>query len=75
MDYIIALDQGTTSSRSIVFNHAGEIVAELDRAQEGVAIAAVDMNEVDRARAAWGFFRDRRTDLYAPLVDPLPDQG
>ncbi len=25
--YILALDQGTTSSRAIVFNHAGEIVA------------------------------------------------
>src|SRR5215204_4154733 len=25
--YILALDQGTTSSRSIVFNHAGEIIS------------------------------------------------
>ena len=24
--YIMALDQGTTSSRAILFNHAGEIV-------------------------------------------------
>ncbi|PIE81888.1 MAG: glycerol kinase, partial [Cardiobacteriales bacterium] len=24
--YIVALDQGTTSSRAIIFNHAGEIV-------------------------------------------------
>jgi glycerol kinase len=27
MSYILALDQGTTSSRAIVFNHAGSIVA------------------------------------------------
>src|SRR5690554_1970110 len=26
-DYILALDQGTTSSRAIVFDHAGQIVA------------------------------------------------
>ncbi len=26
--YILAIDQGTTSSRSIVFNHAGEIVSQ-----------------------------------------------
>jgi glycerol kinase len=26
-EYILALDQGTTSSRSIVFNHAGEIIS------------------------------------------------
>ena len=24
--YILALDQGTTSSRAIVFNHSGEII-------------------------------------------------
>lgn len=28
MEYILALDQGTTTSRSILFNHSGEIVAE-----------------------------------------------
>ena len=27
MQYILALDQGTTSSRAIVFDHAGSIVA------------------------------------------------
>ncbi|ROS76658.1 glycerol kinase GlpK [Cellulomonas sp. PhB143] len=26
-DYVLAIDQGTTSSRAIVFNHSGEIVA------------------------------------------------
>lgn len=26
--YILALDQGTTSSRGILFNHQGEIVAQ-----------------------------------------------
>jgi N-carbamoylputrescine amidase len=33
------------------------------------------MDEVDRARAAWGFFRDRRTDLYGSLVGPQSDKG
>ena len=26
-EYILSLDQGTTSSRSIIFNHAGEIIS------------------------------------------------
>ena len=26
--YIMALDEGTTSTRAIVFNHAGDIVAD-----------------------------------------------
>lgn len=25
--YVIAIDQGTTSSRAIIFNHSGEIVS------------------------------------------------
>jgi N-carbamoylputrescine amidase len=58
---------------SFISDQAGEILADLDRAKEGVAIATIDMDEVERARAAWGFFRDRRTDLYGPLVEPLPD--
>jgi glycerol kinase len=31
MDYILALDQGTTSSRAVVFNHAGQPVAMAQR--------------------------------------------
>ena len=27
MSFILALDQGTTSSRAIVFNHEGQIIA------------------------------------------------
>lgn len=27
-DHILALDQGTTSSRAIIFNHRGEIIAQ-----------------------------------------------
>ena len=30
-DYILAIDQGTTSSRAIVFNHDGEIVSSSQR--------------------------------------------
>jgi N-carbamoylputrescine amidase len=55
---------------SFISDHTGEIMADLDRKQEGVLVATVDMDEVDRARAAWGFFRDRRTDLYGALVGP-----
>jgi N-carbamoylputrescine amidase len=60
---------------SFISDHAGEILADFDRKQEGVLVATVDMDEVDRARAAWGFFRDRRTDLYGPLLDPQSEEG
>ncbi|HVY90168.1 MAG TPA: N-carbamoylputrescine amidase [Hyphomonadaceae bacterium] len=60
---------------SFISNYDGEILADFDRKQEGVLVATIDMDEVDRARAAWGFFRDRRTDLYGPLVGSLSEKG
>ncbi len=60
---------------SFISDHTGEILSDLDRKQDGLAIATVDMDEVERARAAWGFFRDRRTDLYGPLIAPQSDKG
>ncbi len=60
---------------SFISDHTGEILGDLDRKAEGVVVATVDMDVVDRARAAWGFFRDRRTDLYGPLVGSLSEKG
>ena len=60
---------------SFISDHTGEILGDLDRKEEGIVVATVDMDQVDRARAAWGFFRDRRTDLYGPLVNPLSEKG
>ncbi|HCY54957.1 MAG TPA: N-carbamoylputrescine amidase [Oceanicaulis sp.] len=51
---------------SFICDHTGEVVSELDRAEHGVAVARFDRAFLDRHRAAWGFFRDRRTDLYGP---------
>ena len=52
---------------SFITDHAGEIVSELGRNEEGVITAEFDLDFLDRHRAAWGFFRDRRTDLYEVL--------
>lgn len=60
---------------SFISDHTGEILGDLDRKQEGVVVSTIDMDQVDRARAAWGFFRDRRTDLYGPLVGSLSEKG
>jgi len=49
---------------SFLADHRGDLVAELDREQEGVALATFDLDFLATHRAAWGFFRDRRTDLY-----------
>jgi N-carbamoylputrescine amidase len=42
-------------------------VAELGRAEEGIASARLDLDALAEQRASWGLFRDRRPDLYGPL--------
>lgn len=55
---------------SFIADHRGEIVAELGRErEEGVITATFDFAEIEKARAAFGFFRDRRPDLYGALTE------
>lgn len=53
---------------SFICDQAGEIAADMDRVSEGVVTACFDLDEIETERAAWGFFRDRRTDLYGKLL-------
>ena len=50
---------------SFIADHRGDLVAALDRREEGIIVHTIDMDFFDRHRAAWGFFRDRRPDLYS----------
>jgi N-carbamoylputrescine amidase len=43
-------------------------VAEAGRADEGVLVATFDLDEIARHRASFGFFRDRRPELYGVLA-------
>ena len=52
---------------SFIADGTGAIVASLPTDREGVAVAEFDLDELARARASWGIFRDRRPDLYGPL--------
>jgi N-carbamoylputrescine amidase len=53
---------------SFIANHRGDKVAELNRTDSGVVMAGFDIDEVRRNRAAFGFFRDRRPELYGILT-------
>ncbi len=55
---------------SFICDGAGEVVADLGRSERGVITAGFDLGALEEERAAWGFFRDRRPDLYAALVQP-----
>lgn len=54
--------------QSFITDESGAVAAELGEAEAGVAVASFKRAELAQARAAWGFFRDRRPDLYDALV-------
>ncbi len=53
---------------SFICDDGGEVVAELGRTETGFAAASFDLDRIAETRAGWGFFRDRRTDLYRPML-------
>jgi N-carbamoylputrescine amidase len=53
---------------SFIADHRGDLVASLERKDEGVLTHTFDLDFLHTHRAAWGFFRDRRTDLYGSLI-------
>ncbi len=53
---------------SFIAGPTGEIVAQAGPAEETVVVAEFDLAALRLRRAAWGLFRDRRPDLYGPLL-------
>jgi len=53
---------------SFICDEAGDMLAELGRSETGFAAATVDLDHLAERRASWGFFRDRRPDLYGALA-------
>jgi N-carbamoylputrescine amidase len=53
---------------SFIADHTGEVVAQADDHTEQVLTATFDLEEIRRYRHSWGVFRDRRPDLYGPLL-------
>jgi N-carbamoylputrescine amidase len=59
----------TFYGHSFIADHRGDKVAELGRAASGVITADLDLDEIRRNRASFGFFRDRRPELYGLLAE------
>jgi N-carbamoylputrescine amidase len=53
---------------SFVTDHTGAVLAEAGREDEAVVLAELDLDRAGRDRDAFGLFRDRRPDLYGPLL-------
>ena len=56
---------------SFIADQRGDMVAELGTDDSGVAIATLDLAEARANRASFGFFRDRRPDLYGRLAQDV----
>jgi len=56
---------------SFICDEWGDIVAELGREETGVITATLDLARARRHRAGFGFFRDRRPELYGRLVEDI----
>jgi N-carbamoylputrescine amidase len=53
---------------SFIADHRGELVESFGEKDEGVLMHTFDLSMIDSYRADWGFFRDRRTDLYEKSI-------
>jgi len=53
---------------SFIADATGAKCAEADRTSETILTASFDLDEIAHMRASWGVFRDRRPELYAPLL-------
>jgi len=56
---------------SFICDERGDILAEFGGEETGVLVATLDVAQAKRHRAAFGFFRDRRPELYGRLTQDI----
>ncbi len=61
----------TFYGHSFITNERGDFVGEFGAEETGVLVAEFDLDLVRKHRATFGFFRDRRPELYGRLVDDV----
>ena len=54
---------------SLIANPRGEVIAQASATEEGLVMAGVDLSVIPELRALWGYYRDRRPDLYGPVAE------
>jgi N-carbamoylputrescine amidase len=56
---------------SFICDERGDMLAEFGATETGVLVATLDIDQAKRHRAAFGFFRDRRPELYGRLIQDI----
>jgi N-carbamoylputrescine amidase len=64
-------DGQTFYGHSFICDERGDILAEFGTQETGALVATLDIDLAKRHRAAFGFFRDRRPDLYGRLTEDI----
>ncbi len=67
----VGVDEGGSESHfygsSMWVDPKGKIISQAGDAEDEVLVADLDLSAIPRIRNDWGFFRDRRPDLYGSL--------
>ncbi|MDP3817112.1 N-carbamoylputrescine amidase [Pseudomonas sp.] len=53
---------------SFITDHKGKLLAEADRDSTGVLVRSLDLDTMREERLSWGIYRDRRPEMYGPLL-------
>ncbi|MGC5700814.1 N-carbamoylputrescine amidase [Pseudomonas sp. NFXW11] len=53
---------------SFICDHKGKMLAEADRSGSGILLQRLDLAAMAEDRRTWGIFRDRRPEMYGPLL-------
>lgn len=53
---------------SFITDHKGKLLAEADRDSAGVLVRELDLAAMGEERQTWGIYRDRRPEMYGPLL-------
>jgi N-carbamoylputrescine amidase len=56
---------------SFICDQWGDMLAEYGAEESGVLVATLDLTAAARHRASWGFFRDRRPQLYGRICEDI----
>ena len=56
---------------SFICDEWGDMLAEFGADESGVLLAELDLDAARKHRASWGFFRDRRPQLYGRLAEDI----
>ncbi len=60
--------QMTFYGSSFIADESGKIIKQMDKENEGTIVCEFDLDKVQDKRRCWGVYRDRRPEMYEPIM-------